>query len=57
VLRRIFARYSRGFLAAVIAVTALVTAANMGPARATDAGPAVHTTPRTAQHQDGSAGE
>ncbi|MFF3612560.1 hypothetical protein [Streptomyces sp. NPDC002580] len=56
-LRRISARYSRGFLAAVIAVTALVTAANMGPARATDAGPAVHTTPRTAQHQDGSAGE
>jgi hypothetical protein len=55
VLRRIFARYSRGFLAAVIAVTALVTAANMGPARAADASPAVHTAPRTAEHQDRSA--
>lgn len=35
-LRRIFARYSRGFGAAVIAVAALVTAANAGPARAAE---------------------
>ncbi|MFG2309076.1 hypothetical protein ACGFS9_10440 [Streptomyces sp. NPDC048566] len=33
-LRRISARYSRGFLAALLAVAALVTVANVGPARA-----------------------
>lgn len=46
-LRRISARYSRGLLAAVIAVAALVTAANVGPARAAEAAPAAHTTAHT----------
>ncbi|MFC7258810.1 hypothetical protein [Streptomyces lutosisoli] len=41
-LRRIFARYSRGFGAAVIAVAALVTAANAGPARAAEPHSATH---------------
>ncbi|MEY2245828.1 hypothetical protein ACN6K9_000395 [Streptomyces sp. SAS_267] len=50
-LRRISARYSRGFLAAVIAVAALVTAANVGPARAAEAAPAAHTTAHTAGHR------
>ncbi|WP_164873115.1 hypothetical protein [Streptomyces resistomycificus] len=35
-------RYARGIVAAVVAVVALVLAANAGPARATE--------PRTAQH-------
>jgi hypothetical protein len=48
VLRRISARYSRGLLAAVIAVAALVTAANVGPARAAEQAPAVHTASHTA---------
>lgn len=39
-LRRIYARYFRGFSAAVIAVAALVTAANAGPARAAEQHPA-----------------
>ncbi|MEV8031081.1 hypothetical protein [Streptomyces sp. NPDC086182] len=47
-LRRISARYSRGLLAAVIAVAALVTAANVGPARAAEQAPAVHTASHTA---------
>ncbi|MFB7242385.1 hypothetical protein ACFCYX_07925 [Streptomyces populi] len=55
-LRRISARYSRGFLAAVIAVAALVTAANVGPARAADRSPAAHTTLHTAGHQGLPAG-
>ncbi|MGD1219166.1 MULTISPECIES: hypothetical protein [Streptomyces] len=42
-LRRLFARYSRGFGAAVVAVAALVTAANAGPARAAEP-------PRSTQH-------
>ncbi|MCT9075054.1 hypothetical protein [Streptomyces fulvoviolaceus] len=33
------ARYARGFAAAVAAVTALVLAANAGPARAAEPGP------------------
>ncbi|MFF4347300.1 hypothetical protein [Streptomyces sp. NPDC001530] len=49
-LRRIAARYSRGFGAAVIAVAALVTAANAGPARAAEPHPAAQT-----QHIGGSA--
>ncbi|WNM28994.1 hypothetical protein RKE30_00520 [Streptomyces sp. Li-HN-5-11] len=36
---RISARYVRGFGAAVIAVAALITAANAGPARAEDPAP------------------
>jgi hypothetical protein len=36
-------RYVRGFTAAVIAVTALVLAANAGPARAAERQPAQHT--------------
>ncbi|MFK0024128.1 hypothetical protein [Streptomyces sp. NPDC090798] len=36
-LRRISARYFRGFGAAVVAVAALVLAANAGPARAAEA--------------------
>ncbi|MFE2533242.1 hypothetical protein [Streptomyces sp. NPDC059371] len=55
-LRRISARYSRGLLAAVIAVAALVTAANVGPARAADQAPAVHTVTHTTGHQGLSAG-
>ncbi|MEU4085667.1 hypothetical protein [Streptomyces aureus] len=55
-LRRISARYSRGLLAAVIAVAALVTAANIGPARAADGTPAAPASVRTAQHQEPSAG-
>ncbi|MCT9008174.1 hypothetical protein [Streptomyces rhizosphaerihabitans] len=47
-LRRIFARYSRGLLAAVIAVAALVTAANIGPARAAEPAPSAHTASHTA---------
>ncbi|MFJ2828806.1 hypothetical protein ACIPC1_14715 [Streptomyces sp. NPDC087263] len=35
-LRRITTRYSRGFGAAVIAIAALLLAANAGPARAAD---------------------
>ncbi|MHC3470144.1 hypothetical protein ACYF6T_15665 [Streptomyces sp. 7R007] len=35
-LRHVSERYARGFGAAVIAVTALVLAANAGPARAAD---------------------
>ncbi|MFE2300092.1 hypothetical protein ACFXAW_18050 [Streptomyces sp. NPDC059445] len=49
-LRRISARYSRGLLAAVIAVAALVTAANVGPARAADQAPATRTATHTAGH-------
>ncbi|MFF1441055.1 hypothetical protein [Streptomyces sp. NPDC058295] len=37
---RPFAPYVRAVAAAVLTVTALITAANAGPARATDAGPA-----------------
>ncbi|WP_406838103.1 hypothetical protein ACICHK_20965 [Streptomyces sp. AHU1] len=51
-LRRISARYSRGLLAAVIAVAALVTAANVGPARAADRAPAAHTTAPAAGHRE-----
>ncbi|WP_229854262.1 hypothetical protein [Streptomyces filipinensis] len=41
-------RYARGVAAAVVAVTALVLAANAGPARAAvPQGPAVHTTLQT----------
>ncbi|MFE1289499.1 hypothetical protein [Streptomyces sp. NPDC058751] len=50
-LRRISARYSRGFLAAVIAVAALVTAANVGPARAAALSPAARTATHTTGHQ------
>ncbi|MFF2361954.1 hypothetical protein ACFVU0_04370 [Streptomyces sp. NPDC058122] len=50
-LRRISARYSRGLLAAVIAVAALVTAANVGPARAADQAPAARTVTHTTGHQ------
>ncbi|MFI0964216.1 hypothetical protein ACH4S8_22805 [Streptomyces sp. NPDC021080] len=50
-LRRISARYSRGLLAAVIAVAALVTAANVGPARAAEQTPAAHTGVGTAGHR------
>lgn len=39
-LRHISERYARGFGAAVIAVAALVLAANAGPARAADPAPA-----------------
>ncbi|MFD4412149.1 hypothetical protein ACFVXW_32295 [Streptomyces sp. NPDC058251] len=49
-LRRVFARYSRGFGAAVIAVAALVTAANAGPARAEQPHPSSQ-----AQYADDSA--
>ncbi|MFD9327238.1 hypothetical protein [Streptomyces sp. NPDC060065] len=35
-LRRITVRYSRGFGAAVIAIAALLLAANAGPARAAE---------------------
>ncbi|MGY4977957.1 hypothetical protein ACWCYL_12445 [Streptomyces sp. 900105755] len=42
------ARYARGLVAAVIAVAALITAANAGPARATDGAPAPTTA--TARH-------
>ncbi|MEW2166996.1 hypothetical protein AB0912_28955 [Streptomyces sp. NPDC007084] len=45
-LRRISARYSRGFLAALLAVAALVTVANVGPARA--AVPGAHPVERGA---------
>ncbi|MEU1528227.1 hypothetical protein [Streptomyces fagopyri] len=41
-LRRISARYSRVLGAALIAVAALVLAANAGPARAADPSPALH---------------
>ncbi|MEU2737501.1 hypothetical protein ABZ656_19440 [Streptomyces sp. NPDC007095] len=44
-LRRISARYFRGFGAAVVAVAALVLAANAGPARAAEA-----TTPHSQNH-------
>ncbi|MBY8342991.1 hypothetical protein LXH13_20105 [Streptomyces spinosirectus] len=37
-LRHISERYARGLGAALVAVAALVLAANAGPARATDAG-------------------
>ncbi|MEU4170598.1 hypothetical protein AB0F46_27445 [Streptomyces sp. NPDC026665] len=50
-LRRISARYSRGLLAAVIAVAALVTAANVGPARAAAQAPAARTVTHTAGDQ------
>ncbi|MCX4989648.1 MULTISPECIES: hypothetical protein [unclassified Streptomyces] len=55
-LRRISARYSRGFLAAVIAVAALVTVANVGPARAAGPAPAAHTASKAAGHQGLPAG-
>ncbi|MFD5637029.1 hypothetical protein ACFWJM_23220 [Streptomyces sp. NPDC127077] len=55
-LRRISARYSRGLLAAVIAVAALVTAANVGPARAADQAPAAHTVTHMTGHQGLSTG-
>ncbi|MFF0037787.1 hypothetical protein ACFYRG_16390 [Streptomyces mirabilis] len=48
-LRRISARHFRGFGAAVVAVAALVLAANAGPARAAEA-----TTPHL-QHLTGHA--
>jgi hypothetical protein len=38
VLRHISERYARGFGAAIIAVAALVLAANAGPAKAADTG-------------------
>ena len=38
-LRHISERYARGFGAALIAVAALILAANAGPARAADTGP------------------
>ncbi|MGW7539975.1 hypothetical protein ACWGKQ_02480 [Streptomyces sp. NPDC054770] len=47
------ARYARGVAAAVIAVAALITAANAGPARATDdthGSPASATARHTAGH-------
>ncbi|MET7742618.1 hypothetical protein [Streptomyces sp. NPDC005385] len=47
-LRRISARYSRGFLAALLAVAALVTVANVGPARAAVPSGAAHTSERGA---------
>ncbi|WP_199830636.1 hypothetical protein [Streptomyces sp. MMG1533] len=37
-------RYARGIVAAVVAVAALVLAANAGPARATESRPAQHAT-------------
>ncbi|MET9126332.1 hypothetical protein [Streptomyces sp. NPDC004528] len=43
-LRRISARYFRVLGAAVIAVAALVLAANAGPARADGSAPALHQT-------------
>ncbi|MFE9765365.1 hypothetical protein ACFYPC_12680 [Streptomyces sp. NPDC005808] len=43
-LRRITTRYSRGFGAAVIAVAALLLAANAGPARAADPAPVASAT-------------
>ncbi|MER5791974.1 hypothetical protein [Streptomyces sp. NPDC001980] len=45
-------RYARGVAAAVIAVAALITAANAGPARATDDSP-VSPTSATAGHTAG----
>ncbi|RPF34942.1 hypothetical protein EDD92_4927 [Streptomyces sp. TLI_185] len=39
-LRHISERYARGFGAALVAVAALVLAANAGPAKAADARPA-----------------
>ncbi|MET7982197.1 MULTISPECIES: hypothetical protein [unclassified Streptomyces] len=54
-LRRISARYSRGFLAALFAVAALVTAANIGPAKAAEEAPAAHTT-ATTTHTTGHQG-
>ncbi|WP_079102544.1 hypothetical protein [Streptomyces sp. TP-A0356] len=36
---RVSARYARGFAAAVVAVAALIAAANAGPARAAAPGP------------------
>lgn len=44
-LRRISARYSRGFAAAVVAVAALITAANLGPAARAATLPASPTPP------------
>ncbi|MEU6194097.1 hypothetical protein [Streptomyces sp. NPDC047061] len=46
------ARYARGVVAAVIAVAALITAANAGPARATDNSPGSPTS-ATARHTAG----
>ncbi|RPE42341.1 hypothetical protein EDD90_5467 [Streptomyces sp. Ag109_O5-1] len=43
---------ARSVAAAVIAVAALITAANAGPARATDGSPG-SSTPATAQHAAG----
>lgn len=37
------ARYFRGVAAAVLAIAALITAANAGPARAAQEGPPTHT--------------
>ncbi|MFE9440439.1 hypothetical protein ACFYO2_15760 [Streptomyces sp. NPDC006602] len=40
-------RYARGIVAAVVAIAALVLAANAGPARATEPRPARHATQLT----------
>lgn len=47
------ARYVRGFCAAVIAVAALIGAANASPAKAADHSPAQHHVSRSA-HSGGS---
>lgn len=52
-LRRISARYFRGFGAAVIAVAALVLAANAGPARASDPAEGFQHTDPTLSHHAG----
>ena len=41
-LRHISERYARGFGAALVAVAALLLAANAGPARAADTGQVAH---------------
>ncbi|MCF1506700.1 hypothetical protein [Streptomyces glomeratus] len=54
---RISARYVRGFGAAVVAVAALVTAANAGPARAAQPEPVRHVhgvSPQDLSARDGS---
>ncbi|MGW7264253.1 hypothetical protein [Streptomyces sp. NPDC054842] len=53
-LRRLSARHVRGFGAALVAVAALVTAANAGPARADGRPAAPHTVhaPDTARVAD-----
>lgn len=40
-------RYARGIVAAIVAVAALILAANAGPARATEPRPAQHATQLT----------